>query len=300
MAPTADDERSSHDETGSLRGLRRKLAKLNRRALAEREGPPPPRPSPTPREEGIVYRRDIPSVERRRVPAGGGICLPLEQCVEGREAGDGAGPPYYLIEQSVGQAGDGDGTSAALGQALDVLAERAEDVGFLDIETTGLGCSPVFLIGMLVFRDGAMVCRQFLARHYAEEASIVRRFARGMAEKPLLVTFNGKAFDVPYLRMRAAATGVALGEPGDHFDLLHESRRVFGRRLPDCKLKTLERYVCQRHRGDDIPGSDIPRAYHDFVRTGDAREIALIVKHNRWDLVTMVHLMSRLLAERRR
>ena len=52
--------------------------------------------------------------------------------------------------------------------------------------------------------------------------------------------------------------------------------------------------MCGRHRHDDIPGSEIGRAYHDFVRTGDAREIAQIVQHNRWELVTMVHLLARM------
>jgi len=46
------------------------------------------------------------------------------------------------------------------------------------------------------------------------------------------------------------------------------------------------------------PGADIPAAYHDFVRNGDARQIGLIVKHNQWDLVTMVHLLERILRPR--
>ncbi|MFW6161797.1 MAG: ribonuclease H-like domain-containing protein [Planctomycetota bacterium] len=289
--------------------MRRKLAKLNRKPMADKPPTAPPAGSRAP--ETIVYARDLPRDQPRRVAEGGGICMSLEDCVEGIEERSPLGPPFFLLERSMTEAPEepeGGRLPAMLAEALETLARRAaeagqawtvapQDVCFLDLETTGLGCCPVFLIGTLVWRDGDLVCRQYLARTYAEERSIVGAFAEQAGEAAMLVTFNGKTFDVPFLRTRAAATGVPLPEPPGHFDLLHESRRTFGDRLPNCKLTTLERHVCQRQRGDDIPGSDIPAAYHDFVRSGDARQIALIVKHNQWDLVTMVHLMKRVLGE---
>ena len=281
-----------------------------------RAGRPPaapsvPTPSPGERDPGtILYARDLPRDTSRRVREGGGICLPLEQCLDGIEAESSLGPSFYLVERSIAEAEeepDGHTLPALLARALDALARSEapdgqepaivvpDQVCFLDLETTGLGCCPVFLIGTLVCRKGQMVCRQFLARTYAEEPSIVHAFAEHVGSSTMLVTFNGKTFDVPFLRTRAAATGVELPEPPGHLDLLHAARRAFRDRLPDCKLQTLERYVCGRHRGDDIPGSDIPAAYHDFVHTGDARQIALIARHNQWDLVTMVHLMGKIM-----
>ena len=162
------------------------------------------------------------------------------------------------------------------------------------METTGLGTALTILIGTLVWSEDGLLCRQFLARTYAEEVGILAHFAQEARRKRLFVTFNGKTFDIPSLRARAAATGVVLPEPEFHFDLLHAARRRFGGLLPDCRLQTLERRICGRHRVEDIAGADIGRAYHDFVRTGDAREIALIVKHNQHDLLTMAELMTRL------
>ena len=77
-------------------------------------------------------------------------------------------------------------------------------------------------------------------------------------------------------------------------DLLHESRRVWGKVLPDCRLQTLEQKVCRRFRRDDIPGAQIPDVYHHFVRTADARLLAQVVEHNAWDLVTLADLLLRL------
>ncbi len=88
----------------------------------------------------------------------------------------------------------------------------------------------------------------------------------------------------------------ALGLADKLQQALHRlpARRLYRQRLLDCKLQTLERYVCGRQRGHDMP-----RAYHDFVRTGDAREMAQIIEHNLHDLVTMVHLLIRMAGESR-
>ena len=74
------------------------------------------------------------------------------------------------------------------------------------------------------------------------------------------------------------------------FDLLHHSRRRWGRGLPDCKLQTLERHVCGRARTGDIPGRDIPETYHEYVRTGDAWPVRNILHHNALDLITLLQL----------
>ena len=52
--------------------------------------------------------------------------------------------------------------------------------------------------------------------------------------------------------------------------------------------------MCRRPRCGDIAGSEIPDAYHAYVRTEDATQIVDILKHNMLDLVTLADLMSRL------
>jgi uncharacterized protein YprB with RNaseH-like and TPR domain len=79
-----------------------------------------------------------------------------------------------------------------------------------------------------------------------------------------------------------------------HVDLLHLARRRWRRELPDCKLQTLEQRICGRTRIDDMPGKQIPAAYHQFIRTGFEREMDGILLHNAIDLVTMLDLAMRL------
>ena len=93
--------------------------------------------------------------------------------------------------------------------------------------------------------------------------------------------------------------GVPVPETAGHLDLLHAARRVYRGVLPDCRLETLERYVCQRRRTEDIAGHLIPEAYHHFVRTGNAIDLGRIISHNAWDLVTLLDLMLRLAGKTR-
>lgn len=187
------------------------------------------------------------------------------------------------------------------GDALGVLTHRVripgrgvslpEDAVFLDLETLGFVGRPLFLIGLLVpagGREGDLV--QLLARDYAEEEETIRTFARDYGIRPTWVTFNGKSFDVPSLHLRCAHHRIRKPKPGTHVDLLHTARRHFRGVFPNCRLKTLEERVCGRRRVDDLDGSQVPDAYHRFVRDGDPSWLEPILRHNRDDLLTLAQL----------
>jgi len=167
---------------------------------------------------------------------------------------------------------------------------------YLDIETCGLSAAPVFLVGLQYLKGDGMMLEQLLARDYSEEKPLLEYFWGRMADYDAVTTFNGKSFDIPFLRDRAVYHGVRHGEPVFHFDLLHEARRRYKGEFPNCKLQTLEARVCSRLRRGDIPSELIPKAYHDFVRTKDPRIIQSIIHHNALDIVTMSEVLLRLLS----
>ncbi len=169
-----------------------------------------------------------------------------------------------------------------------------EDLAFFDLETTGLSDTPLFLIGAMSFEDGGFVIRQYFARHYGEEAAVISAFADDLSARGMLVSFNGKSFDLPYTQTRAVATRTDFNIDLPHLDLLHVSRRTWKDRLPNCRLLTLESHICGRSRTDDIPGEQIPEAYHEYVRSGRIDDIIEILNHNVLDLLTMADLMVRM------
>jgi len=171
---------------------------------------------------------------------------------------------------------------------------------FLDIETAGLSRQkqPLFLIGVMVWSEGRFVIRQYLACHPEQEAAVVAAFCRSVEDSPVLITYNGRRFDVPYIEQRAFRHGTPLHPPPvEHLDLLYSVRRAWRRRLPDCKLETVERHICGRIRTGDIPGSLIPWAWQRFVRTGDVRDMRRILEHNALDLATLADVAVRLHTE---
>ena len=234
--------------------------------------------------------------------------MSLEEAAPGRETASAAGK-LWLVRRSLAEiSGDylevqRDYAAVLRGarQRFDeLIASEAlchiangppEGPLFLDIETCGLVGSCIFLVGVMFFHEDRFTFEQYLARHYGEEAAAISAFAKRLATAQTLVTFNGKAFDMTNLRERAAFHGLDLGAEPPHCDLLHESRRRWRGSVPNCRLQTLEQYLCKRRRVGDIPGSAIPDAYHRFVAEGDATQIKTILHHNLLDLLTMSQLL---------
>ena len=167
-------------------------------------------------------------------------------------------------------------------------------VMFLDLETGGLSSSPVFLAGTMHWNGSDFVLRQYFARHYGEEASLLRALADAARSFEMLVTFNGKSYDAPFLMSRAVVHGVRMALPPRHFDLLHAARRRWKRELRDCRLQTLELHVCGRRRSGDVPSDEVPALYHDFVRHGDPYRLVPVFHHNMLDVITMAEILRAL------
>jgi len=180
-----------------------------------------------------------------------------------------------------------------------LVAALPDRVLFLDLETCGLAGAALFLVGLLRHIDGALTIELLMARSYAEEAAVLDSLWRAVDGHDVLITFNGKSFDWPMVRERSVRHRLSVDQNNHrihHLDVLHHARRRWRRQLRDCRLQTLERVVCRRHRTGDIPSHRIPAAYAEYVRTGFEREMDAVLHHNALDLVTMLDLALRLAA----
>jgi len=197
-----------------------------------------------------------------------------------------------------------DGLARALRRLLADVPEAALDPAqwlFLDTETTGLAGGTgtyAFLVGLAWWDSGGLEVEQLFLRDYSEEHAVLEALAGRMAERRVLVTFNGRSFDWPLLETRYRMTRrIVAAEPAAHLDLLHPSRQLWRLKLGSVRLMELERHVLGAiawQRDGDIPGALIPQAYFSYLRGGGPEALSQVFRHNQMDLRGLAALATRL------
>jgi hypothetical protein len=184
---------------------------------------------------------------------------------------------------------------SALGgdEPIDVPRERW---AFLDTETTGLagGSGTVaFLVGVGVISPGGFDLKQYFLREPAEEASMLAALANDLARFDVLVTYNGKSFDVPLLETRFTMNRrKAPFTRLKHVDLLYGARRLWRLKLESCRLQELEKRILGLERVGDVGGGFIPNLYFDYLRNGDAAPLEPVLFHNAIDILSLACLTA--------
>ena len=166
---------------------------------------------------------------------------------------------------------------------------------YLDTETTGLGGggTVAFLVGLGWLTDAGFEVHQFLMRDYDEESYLLRHVEAGLNRFDVLCTFNGAAFDVPLLEGRLLMNRFrrdCLDKP--HIDLLQLARRVWKLRLKRCSLGRLETAILGAPRTDDLPGSEVPKRYFDYLKTKQESLLDDILSHNAQDIASLCVLLT--------
>ena len=267
------------------------LEKLQRlRKQAGHESASAPAPLPPMHDPLPALRRMLGIRERTQVPKGVRVCdraLP----------GDEIAPGLLRLEQILpfdDVATEVDGTFARAG------ALPTQGMLFFDTETTGLSGGTgtrAFMVGASDFVPGGLRVRQLLITHLSAEPAMLREFSRWLADDTRLVSYNGRCYDAPLLaaRYRLARQGTPLAGL-EHLDLLFPTRRRYRGVWENCRLGTIERRALGIVREDDLPGSEAPGAWLQYLRGGDAGLLRRVLQHNFQDVVTLAHLLLHLSA----
>lgn len=179
---------------------------------------------------------------------------------------------------------------------------RPEEIGFLDTETTGLAGGTgtlAFLVGIGWWEPGPagewlFRLEQLLIDDFPHEGALIARLAEHLARLKVLVTYNGRTFDIPLLRTR----GVINRVPPRLFrqaqvDLLPPARRLWKGLLNGVTLKNVEEHLLAIERGPDVEGAEIPEVFFQLARTGNPGRLPLVVSHNAQDIATLAGLLAR-------
>ncbi len=190
------------------------------------------------------------------------------------------------------------------GDVLSFLGRSPEfdqlDLGsalIIDLETTGLaggtGTVP-FLVGLGFYHGGLFRVVQYFLHDLAEEGLMMKELDRFFREMDfrLVVSYNGRAFDLPILETRFILNRQPFRLAGlPHLDFLFAARSLWKHKHESCRLFHLAREVVQADRSEDIPSAEIPPRYFKYIRSRDFSLIEPILYHNQEDILSLLGLV---------
>src|ERR1019366_3170464 len=166
------------------------------------------------------------------------------------------------------------------------------DAMVLDIETLGLRGSGVvpFLVGLGVPRGRFLEIDQYLLADLGGEGPMLDAVAARVGTSRVLLTYNGRGFDIPVLRARCIINRRPADAicPAIHCDLLGPVRRLFRERLGSCTLRQVEVSLLGLVREDDVPGAEAPARFRAWLDGGPPSVLEGVIRHNQLDLCSTV------------
>ena len=201
----------------------------------------------------------------------------------------------------------GGGTALVVERSVPLPAGVAEllaplpRASYFDTETTGLSTGAgtvIFLAASARLEGRNVLVRQFLLPDYPHEPALLRALAADLGSVERLVTYNGRAFDLPMLAARLTVHGLfseQAGLPAAHDDLLPDARRLFRRPLGGARLADVESGILGVRRLSDCAGSEVPARYFGYLRGGSPDILAEVLDHNFQDVVSLALLEAEII-----
>ncbi|WP_435097559.1 ribonuclease H-like domain-containing protein [Halarchaeum sp. P4] len=155
----------------------------------------------------------------------------------------------------------------------------ADGACFFDIETTGLDAATNDVTTVSFHRGGE-------TRTLVQGDDLTRENVRSeLDDADLLVSFNGKRFDAPFL---AENFDLEVGTP--HLDLMYTCRKL------DLSggLKAIEKQLGLEREGvEGVDGREAVRLWHRYERENDEAALDRLVTYNRYDAENLRALAER-------
>jgi len=170
---------------------------------------------------------------------------------------------------------------------------KEEDFVILDIETLGFFGRAIILLGIAKPRNNGVSINQFLLKDISDEPGALGEFISRLDQNSALISYNGRAFDLPFIQERLNFYGIDASFNNPHFDLLHFARRAWRDHLPNFQLETIEKFFGIQ-RDIDVPGTFVPEFYETYLKSENVGPLVAIVDHNKQDLITLCTIFSKL------
>lgn len=167
------------------------------------------------------------------------------------------------------------------------------DLVFFDIEATGFYERKdwVFAISFYTLVDGYGVGETLICESINDEKKLIEHFIKNINGK-ILCSYNGKAFDEPFLKKRASIYRIPFPMVIRHKDLYRELRPYQnGLKLKSLSLKELEK-VLSINREEEISAMDCVYLYRDYLEEPSDKILNKIINYNFNDVKSLPHIFN--------
>lgn len=162
------------------------------------------------------------------------------------------------------------------------------DMTYFDIETTGFDKEEDFIILLSIgcFKDESTFnIKQFFCDNIEEECELLGQVKQYIAGFDKWCSYNGIAFDEPFIKKRMEINGLNFIPPREHVDIYRIIRPYYKKLgMERCNLKSVEKYVGIDRR-DKIDGGMSVELYYEFLKTKDKNIRHTILLHNYEDVL---------------
>ncbi|MEG0924401.1 MAG: ribonuclease H-like domain-containing protein [Anaerovoracaceae bacterium] len=171
------------------------------------------------------------------------------------------------------------------------------NVGVFDIETTGLNptyCN-LILSGIIGINNNVATVTQYFAENQDQETEVISATIKKLSEFDIIITYNGKHFDLPFLEKRANTLGIAMDFLPYNLDiyLVLHGHSYFRQQISNLKQKTVEIFMgIASGRDDEISGAESVELYNEYTRTSNPLLLEKILLHNCDDVIQLYRLLS--------
>ena len=149
---------------------------------------------------------------------------------------------------------------------------------YLDIETTGLSATYHKLTVVGIFVDDSS-SGNFVHQPIGDDIT-ADQLMDTLAGVKTLYTYNGRRFDLPFIRRRL---GINLADSFAHRDLMYDcwANQLYG------GLKVVERRLGIRRKLPDMNGFHAVQLWHRYRTEEDESALEVLLEYNREDVLNL-------------
>lgn len=167
---------------------------------------------------------------------------------------------------------------------------KMDTIAYLDIEATGFDMErdKIVLISLGYYlKEGQFKIVQYFAESPCEEESLLKELKKAMGNFKTWCSFNGTAFDEPFIVRKMHRFNLGFRLPSEHIDLF-KIIRPFHKKMgmKSCSLKSVEKFTGIKRR-DEINGARSVEIYNEYLVKHDEKLKEILMLHNYEDVLNL-------------